>query len=91
MGTKVGRDVCCLGMVAHEFEQVAFGDGAVLNEGAYMLTHTVENRSIKIRPISIGARATVGVMSAVLPDASMQDSAVLSDISVVRHLLQHDS
>lgn len=83
MGTKVGRDVCCLGKVTHEFEQVTIGDGAVINDNAFLLTHTVENRRVKIRPISIGARATVGSLCAVLPDAAMEEGSTLAPMSLV--------
>jgi acetyltransferase-like isoleucine patch superfamily enzyme len=83
MGTQVGPGVACMGGVVAEYEQVDIGEGAVINEGSFLLTHTVENRCAKIRPISIGKRVTVGCLCAVLPDASMSDGSSLGDMSLV--------
>jgi acetyltransferase-like isoleucine patch superfamily enzyme len=83
MGTRVGRDVCCLGGVVAEYEQVSIGDGAVIGEGSFLLTHTVENRQVKIRPITIAPRVTVGALCAVLPDAAMEEGSALADMSLV--------
>lgn len=46
MGTKVGKEVLCLGGVVAEYEHVSIGDGCVIGDGAFLLTHTVENRSV---------------------------------------------
>lgn len=83
MGSKVGKGVSCMGAVAAEYEQVTIGAGSVVNEGSFLLTHTVENRRAKIRPVSIGAGVTVGALCAVLPDATMADGAALADMSLV--------
>jgi acetyltransferase-like isoleucine patch superfamily enzyme len=83
MGTKVGKDVFCLGGVVAEYEQVTIGDGAVIADGAFLLTHTVEARHVKIRPIRIGKQCTIGALSAVLPDACMEDYSTLAEMSLV--------
>lgn len=84
MGTKVGPGVACMGGVVAEYEQVCIGEGTVVNEGTFILTHTVESRCAKIRPISIGKRVTIGGLCAVLPDAAMEDGSSLADMSLVR-------
>lgn len=38
---------------------------------------------MKIRPISLGQQCTVGALSAVLPDANMEDFATLAEMSLV--------
>jgi acetyltransferase-like isoleucine patch superfamily enzyme len=83
MGTKVGKDVFCLGGVVAEYEQVTINDGAVIADGAFLLTHTVEARHVKIRPIRIGKQCTIGALSAVLPDACMEDYSTLAEMSLV--------
>lgn len=83
MGTKVGRGVCMIGAVAAEYEQVQIGEGTVINSGSFLLTHTVESRCAKIRPVNIGKRVTIGALCAVLPDASMGDGSYLADVSLV--------
>lgn len=54
MGTKVGKDMFCLGGVVAEYEHVSIGDGCVIGDGAFLLTHTVENRSGTQRAVSAG-------------------------------------
>ncbi|WIA14435.1 hypothetical protein OEZ85_002961 [Tetradesmus obliquus] len=83
MGAKVGKDVFCLGGVVAEYEQVSIDDGAIIADGAFLLTHTVEARHVKIRPIRIGKQCTVGALSAVLPDACMEDGSTLQEMSLV--------
>jgi len=83
MGSKVGEGVSCMGAVAAEYEQVKIGAGSVINDGSFLLTHTVENRKAKIRPVTIGQHVTIGALCAVLPDATMGDGATLADMSLV--------
>jgi acetyltransferase-like isoleucine patch superfamily enzyme len=83
MGTKVGKEVFCLGGVVAEYDQVSIGDGTVIGDGAFLLTHTVEARHVKVRPITIGKNVTIGALSAVLPDACMEDHATLHEMSLV--------
>jgi len=83
MGASVGRGVCCLGHMGTEFDQVSVGDGSVMNPGSALLTHTVENRCVKIHPVSIGRRVTVGVSCVILPNATMDDGSSLADMSLV--------
>ncbi|KAF6251173.1 hypothetical protein COO60DRAFT_1677209 [Scenedesmus sp. NREL 46B-D3] len=83
MGTSLGKDVFCLGGVVAEYEQVTIGDGAVIADGAFLLTHTVEARHVKILPIRIGKQCTVGALSAVLPNACMEDYSTLGEMSLV--------
>ncbi len=83
MGAKIGRDVCCLGGYSTECDQLTVGDGAVMDQCFSFLAHTVEDRKVKIRPITIGARTTLGHNSLILPDAVMEDGSTLSDMSLV--------
>jgi acetyltransferase-like isoleucine patch superfamily enzyme len=83
MGTKIGKEVFCLGGVVAEYDQVSIGDGTVIGDGAFLLTHTVEARHVKVRPITIGKNVTIGALSAVLPDACMEDHATLHEMSLV--------
>lgn len=69
--------------VLAEYHQVTIGDGTVIGDGAFLLTHTVEARHVKVRPITIGKQVTIGALSAVLPDAAMEDYATLREMSLV--------
>ncbi|WIA16041.1 hypothetical protein OEZ85_012770 [Tetradesmus obliquus] len=83
MGSTLGKNVFCLGGVVAEYDQVTIGDGTVIGDGAFLLTHTVEARHVKVRPITIGKQVTIGALSAVLPDAAMEDYATLREMSLV--------
>ena len=89
MGGTVGRDVCCLGGYSSECDQLVVGDGAVMGQQFNFLAHTVEDRKVKIRPITIKARATLGHGTYILPDAAMEELSSLSDMSVVSRLEKH--
>lgn len=83
MGAKVGARVCCLGGYSTELEQVTIGSGAVINELGYFLTHTIENRKLKISAINVGANVTIGSQSGLLPKSSLEYGSEIGPASVV--------
>jgi non-ribosomal peptide synthetase-like protein len=83
MGTKVGRDVWCDTLTITEFDTVTLGDGCALNRRCCIETHLFHDRVMSIGPIHIGAKATVGPSSAVLPDASLGEGCSVAGRSVV--------
>lgn len=83
MGAKVGKGVCALGCNCAELDMVTIGDGCVINEQAFLMGHTVENRAVKMGWVTLGKRVTIGSCSAVLPGAVLEDGCVLGDMSLV--------
>ncbi len=82
MGCRIGRRVFTDTSDITEFDLVRVGDEAALNSDCGLQTHLFEDRVMKLGPIDIGARATVGQLSIVLYDGVLEDGARLGDLSV---------
>ena len=92
MGAKVGRDVWCQTLAITEFDLVSLADGAVVNRNACIETHLFHDRLMRIGTAAVGAGATVGPASAVLPDSALGAGCTVGGRSVVmrgEHLPAH--
>jgi non-ribosomal peptide synthetase-like protein len=83
MGTKVGRDVWCDTLTITEFDTVTLDDDCSLNRRCCIETHLFHDRVMSIGPIRIGAGASVGPSSAILPDAILGDGCSVGGRAVV--------
>jgi non-ribosomal peptide synthetase-like protein len=83
MGAKVGRDVWCETMTITEFDMVELADGCVVNRNGIVETHLFHDRLLQIGPAKLGARSTVGPISAVLPDSTVGADSCIGARSVV--------
>lgn len=83
MGTKVGRDAWCDTMTITEFDMVRLGDGCAINRNACIETHLFQDRIMSIGPTDVGASATVGPSSVVLPDTRLGDGSCVGGRSVL--------
>ena len=83
MGCKIGRRVFTDTTDITEYDLVTVGDDAALNENAGLQTHLFEDRVMKVAPLEIGPRATVGSLAIVLYDALVEADAQLGDLSVL--------
>ena len=83
MGCRIGKRVFTDTTDITEHDLVSVGDDAALNENAGLQTHLFEDRVMKVAPVEIGARATVGSLAIVLYDAVIEDDAMLGDLSVL--------
>jgi non-ribosomal peptide synthetase-like protein len=83
MGAKVGRNVWLETLAVTEFDLVHLDDGAVLNRGACLMTHLVHDRLMRTGPTTIGAAATLGPASAVLPDTRLGAACTVGGRSIV--------
>jgi non-ribosomal peptide synthetase-like protein len=83
MGTRVGRDVWCDTMNITEFDVVTLGDGCAVNRNACVETHLFHDRIMSIGPTRIGARATLGPSSVVLPETTLGEGSCVGGRSVV--------
>jgi non-ribosomal peptide synthetase-like protein len=83
MGAKVGRDVWCEPMTFTEFDMVTLEPGAVVNRHAVVETHLFHDRLLRIGPASMGAGATLGPVSAMLPESSIGSRTSVGARSVV--------
>jgi non-ribosomal peptide synthetase-like protein len=83
LGAKIGRrafiDTTCF----TEYDLVHIGDDVALNVEATVQTHLFEDRVMKMSEIHIDDRASVGALSLVLYDTTMQAGASLGDLSLL--------
>jgi non-ribosomal peptide synthetase-like protein len=66
-----------------EFDLIAVGDDAALNQDCTLQTHLFEDRVMKMSTIDVGARATAGARAVVLYDSALEPGAHLSDLSLL--------
>jgi non-ribosomal peptide synthetase-like protein len=83
MGSRVGRGVWCETTAITEYDMVELGDGCAVNRGSCLMTHVFQDRLLRIGPTSIGAGATMGPTSAVLPHSRLGANACIGGHSVV--------
>jgi non-ribosomal peptide synthetase-like protein len=83
MGAKIGRGVWCETTAITEYDVVELSDGCAINRGACLMTHVFHDRLLRIGPTSIGAGATMGPTSAVLPDTAVGANSCIGGHSVV--------
>jgi non-ribosomal peptide synthetase-like protein len=83
LGAKIGSrpfiDTTCF----TEYDLVHIGDDVALNVEATVQTHLFEDRVMKMSEIHIEDRASVGALSLVLYDTTMQAGASLGDLSLL--------
>ncbi len=83
MGSRVGRGVWCETTAVTEYDVLELGDGCAVNRGACLMTHVFHDRLLRIGPASLGAGATMGPTSAVLPDTKLGANTCIGGHSVV--------
>jgi len=82
-GMKIGRR-CYLDTIGYtEFDLITIGDDVALNESSNIQTHLFEDRIMKIGPVRIGSRCSLGSSATVLYDAQMEDGACLEELSLL--------
>lgn len=83
MGAKIGRGVILNTCNLFDFDLIEIGDGAFVGGDAVIIGHAGESGLLKIRPVRIGARCTVGQSSIVFPGATMEEGSVLGALSLL--------
>jgi hypothetical protein len=82
MGSAVGRGAHIEG-VLDGWDLVSVGEGATLNVLANVSAVAVEDNMLKLRPVRVGAGATVGVRAMVQPGASVGEGSKVEALSLV--------
>lgn len=83
LGCKIGKKTCILTTQFTEFDLVKIGDYAVLNDNCTIQTHLFEDRVMKMSHVTIGNECSIGGMSVVLYDSTMEDGSKLDNLSVL--------
>lgn len=83
MGARIGRNVLINSCNLFDFDLISIGDDAFIGGDAVIIGHAGEAGILRIRPVRIGARCTVGQSSVVFPGAMMEDGAMLGALSLL--------
>lgn len=83
MGARIGRGVWCETYWLPEGDLVVLGDGASVNRGCVLQTHLFHDRVMSMDTVTLGAGATLGPHSVVLPAASLGPGATVGPASLV--------
>jgi non-ribosomal peptide synthetase-like protein len=83
MGAKIGRNVMINSCNLFDFDVLEIGDDAFIGGDAVVIGHAGEAGLLRIRPVRIGARCTVGQSSIVFPGATMEERSVLGALSLL--------
>ncbi|MBF0491472.1 MAG: amino acid adenylation domain-containing protein [Deltaproteobacteria bacterium] len=82
-GVRTGKRVWLNTTDITEFDVVNIGDDAALNDESGPQTHLFEDRVMKIGPVKIGARSSIGARSVVLYDSYVGEDSNLEALSLV--------
>jgi len=83
LGTKIGKRVWMNTTDITEFDMVTIGDDTALNDDSGPQTHLFEDRVMKVGPIKIGARSSIGARTIILYDSETGNEVKLSPLSLV--------
>jgi acetyltransferase-like isoleucine patch superfamily enzyme len=83
MGARIGRNVLINTCNIFDFDLIEIGDNAFVGGDAVIIGHVGERGLLRIRPVRIGPRCTVGQSSIVFPGATMEEGSVLGALSLL--------
>ena len=83
LGATIGRGVWTDSYWLPEPDLVTLGDGATVNRGCVLQTHLFHDRVMSIDTVTLGAGATLGPHSVILPAASIGANATVGPASLV--------
>ncbi len=83
LGVKTGKRIWMNTTDITEYDMVSIGDEAQLNNDCGPQTHLFEDRVMKIGPVSIGARTTIGARTIILYESEIGDEACVDALSLV--------
>lgn len=83
LGARIGRGVWCETHWLPETDLVRIGAGAAVNRGAVVQTHLFHDRLMQLDSVQVGAGATIGPHSIVLPGSKIGDGVTLGPASLV--------
>ena len=66
-----------------EYDMVQIGDDTALNEDCGPQTHLFEDRVMKVGPIKIGKRCSIGARSIILYDSEIGDDVSIDALSLI--------
>ncbi len=93
LGVKTGKRVWMNTTDITEHDMVVIGDETALNEDCGPQTHLFEDRVMKVGPVKIGKRCSIGARTIILYDSEIGDNVNVEALSLVMkgENLQSDS
>lgn len=93
LGVKAGKRVWMNTTDITEHDMVSIGDDSALNEDCGPQTHLFEDRVMKVGPVKIGKRCSIGARTIILYDSEIGDNVNVDALSLVMkgENLQSDS
>lgn len=83
MGARIGRNVLINSCNLFDFDVLEIGPDAFIGGDAVVIGHAGEGGILKIRPVKVGSRCTIGQSSIVFPGATMEDRSILGALSLL--------
>ncbi len=83
LGARVGRGVWCETYWLPEPDLVDLGDGVTVNKGCVLQTHLFHDRVLSMDRVTLGAGATLGPNSVILPASRVGRHATVGPVSLV--------
>lgn len=81
-GTRIGANVEIAGKLV-ELPLVALGDHAFVGGQAFITAHAITHDAVRLAPVTIGERATIGVQTVIMPGVVVGHDAVVAPNSLV--------
>ncbi len=83
LGVKTGKRVWLNTTDVTEHDMVNIGDDTALNEDCGPQTHLFEDRVMKVGPVKIGKRCSIGARTIILYDSEIGDNVNIDALSLV--------
>jgi thioester reductase-like protein len=83
LGATIGKDVYLDGLPLVETDLLTLGDGVIVNRGAKINVHNVENGTVECHEVDIAPEVTLGPRAYVMPTAALEERSALGALSVV--------
>ena len=83
MGAKVGKRTYIHSTDWTETDLITIGDDVAINSNAPLQAHLFEDRVMKVGPIKVGDRCSVGNYSVILCESEMKNDSHVGHLSLV--------
>ncbi len=83
LGVKTGRRVWMNTTDITEYDMVNIGDDSALNEDCGPQTHLFEDRVMKVGPVKIGERCSIGARTIILYDSEIGNNVNIEPLSLL--------
>jgi non-ribosomal peptide synthetase-like protein len=83
LGAKIGKRCFINTRDFTETDLIHIGDDVAINANAALQAHLFEDRVIKVGPLKIGDRSTVGIFSVILCDSEVKSDVHVGHLSLV--------